>query len=85
MSGEQDVAAIAAGLTAQQRALASGRYDDDFASHEDAAALERAGIWEALPPDDEDEFWRFDVTPLGLAVRAHLLSDTPTQVNEGDR
>jgi hypothetical protein len=68
----RDVAAIAKGLTHRQQQLAMGRYDDDFASHEDATVLERAGIWAALPPDDEDEFYRFDITPLGLLVRQHL-------------
>ena len=68
-----DLASLARGLTKAQRELASGRYDDDFASHNDAAVLERAGIWVETPPDDEDEHPRFVCTPLGLQLRAYLM------------
>jgi len=70
-----DPEAIAATLSEAQRAIASGRYDPEFASIDDAAELERLGFWKWGGPTDDDEFYHFDITPLGLAVRAILQGE----------
>ena len=72
----QQVAEIAGRLSKAQREAASGRYDGDFVSIPDATALERLGLWKPVPPDHEDEHWRFEATPLCLAVRNFIQGNS---------
>lgn len=67
-----DLANIAKGLTKAQRDMISGRYDPEFASVDDAAMLERLGLWKWEGPTEDEEFYHFCFTPLGAAVRSHL-------------
>lgn len=69
---------IVRGLTKAQSDMLSGRYDPEFARIEDAAALERMGLWAFDPAKQgaDSEYYEMDITPLGLDVRACLLSSS---------
>ena len=79
MSGP-DIAKIAAGLTkAQRETILDGRRC--VASYEPAKKLIDEGIWSG----ERDEYCIYpDFTPLGLAVRAHLLAASPLQGLQSD-
>lgn len=70
----QTIAEIAAGLSEAQRVLARGDYDPEFARIEDAAALERLGIWsfDSSSQDPDSEYYEVDWTPLGIQLRDFL-------------
>ena len=65
---------IAQSLTKSQRAMASGEYDFGAATLEDASALVKLGLWSWTGEGEDSQFHQFDITPVGLAVRAHLLN-----------
>jgi len=70
-----EVERIAGGLTEAQRILINGDYDPEFARIEDASKLVSLGLWswDAGKYDPESEYYDLTVTPLGHAVREHLI------------
>ena len=69
-----DVAEIARGLTKAQREAVMGRFgwNSPWAQESGEADLERLGIW-----NPRKLRWTQVLTPLGLAVRAHLTQEQP--------
>jgi hypothetical protein len=93
MSGEQDVAAIAAGLTpGARRAVCrmtgewqfGGKATFDHNGAWNASWKAKAAVEREVQKDGKYSGYAFRLTPLGLAVRAHLLSDAPTQDSVSD-
>jgi hypothetical protein len=76
VEGAKDVAAIAAGLTkAQREGVISGRYDDDSSLRGRQRtmfyALTERGLFTS---NNQSRYGDFHLTPLGIALRAHLTA-----------
>ncbi len=71
-----DIAQLAAGLTGLQRVELRLIRDDDqgFMARGDQAGLTRIGL--AIPPMGQG---CYRLTPLGTALRAHLLANQETE------